>query len=195
MNKKLYLFDFDGTITNKDTLFDFFSFSFPDAYKSAFIKFVPLFLAAKFKIAKAEAVKRKFITHFLKGKSLEELENLAQVYFENRKNVILRPKAIEYIKDLAKEENKYIVTASLDIWVSPFAKYLGVRLISTQADFTHGIFNGNFKTPNCNYKEKVVRIVKEIQLSQFQEIYAFGDSKGDKYMLDLATHPHFRYFE
>lgn len=195
MNRKLYLFDFDGTITNKDTLFDFLNFTFPTTYNSVFIKYIPLFIATKFKLIKAEEVKRKFINSFLKNKNREEIEILADNYFENRKNIIIRPEALKYITNLSKEDNKYIVTASLDLWVKPFANYLGLRLISTKADFDGNIFHGKFKTPNCNYKEKVERIVKEIQLSQFNEIYAFGDTKGDKYMLELATHPHFRYFE
>ncbi|MDR2123280.1 MAG: HAD-IB family hydrolase [Flavobacteriaceae bacterium] len=195
MNDKLYLFDFDGTITNTDTLFDFLQVSFPERYKYAFIKFILLFLLVKFKIVSAGKVKQKFVSCFLKGKSRKEIESLTQHYFEVRKKNILRPKALEYIKNLAHEPNKYIVTASLDIWVEPFAKHLGLRLISTESGFDNDIFTGKFTTPNCNYKEKVVRIVKEIQLARFKEIHAFGDSKGDKHMLELATEAHFRYFE
>jgi HAD superfamily hydrolase (TIGR01490 family) len=195
MNDKLYLFDFDGTIINKDSLFDFLQTSFPDKYKAAFIKFIPLFLMIKFKLLSAGKVKQKFISYFLKGKSVSEIEDLAQHYFEARKDTIFRMKALEYIKNLAYEPDKYMVTASLDLWVKPFAKYLGLRLISTEAELINDRFTGKFATPNCNYKEKVVRIVEEIQLAQFKEIYAFGDSKGDKHMLELATNPHFRYFE
>ena len=192
---KLFLFDFDGTLTNKDTLFDFLQFSFPESYKWGFIKFIPLFLLTKFKILDAGKVKERFISYFMKGKSRSEIETLSQNYFEARKSSIFRPKALEYIKDLAHETDKYIVTASLDIWVKPFSKYLGVRLISTEAEFKEDIFTGKFATHNCNNKQKVERIVKEIQLSQFNEVYAFGDTKGDKYMLELSTNPHFKYFE
>ncbi|WP_128330305.1 HAD-IB family hydrolase [Apibacter sp. HY039] len=193
--KRLYLFDFDGTLTNKDTMFDFLQFSFPKNYTTAFIQFVPIFLLTKFKILKAEKAKQKFIAHFLKGKTKDEIEILSNNYFEYRKDSIFRKRALSYVKDLAHEENKYIVTASLDIWVKPFAKYLGVRLISTQAEFVNDVFTGNFATPNCNYKQKVARIIGEIQLSQFKEVYAFGDTNGDKFMLKLATNPHFKYFE
>ncbi len=192
---RLYLFDFDGTLTNKDTLFDFLQFSFPDKYKWAFIQYSPLFLLVKFKIVNAGKAKEKFISHFLKDKNKIEIEKLAQDYFEAKKETIFRSEVLEYMKSLAHETDKYIVTASLDIWVKPFARYLGVRLISTKAEFKNNIFTGKFSTPNCNYKEKVVRIIKEVQLSQFDEVYAFGDSNGDKYLLKLSTHPHFQHFE
>ncbi|MXP06337.1 MULTISPECIES: HAD-IB family hydrolase [unclassified Apibacter] len=193
--KKLYLFDFDGTLTNKDTLFDFLQFSFPHKYKKVFIKFIPLFILVRFKIFDAGKIKQKFISQFLKGKTRSELEELAQCYFESRKNTIIRPKALEYIRALSREPNKYIVTASLDLWVKPFAKYLGLRLISTEAEYINGVFNGKFATPNCNNKQKVVRIINEIQLAHYSKIYAFGDSKGDKNMLELATDPFYRHFE
>ncbi|MDR3272978.1 MAG: HAD-IB family hydrolase [Flavobacteriaceae bacterium] len=193
--KRLYLFDFDGTLTNKDSLFDFLQFSFPETYKSVFVRFIPLFLLTKLKIFSAGKTKQKLISHFLKGKQRAEIEILAQNYFEAQKDSLLRIKSLEYLKNIAREENKYIVTASLDIWVKPFAKYLGTRIISTQAEFVNDQFTGKFATPNCNYKEKVVRIVQEIQLSQFDEVYAFGDSNGDRPMLELATNPNFRYFE
>ncbi len=195
MMNRLFLFDFDGTLTNKDTLFDFLQFSFPSKFKGAFIRFIPLFLLAKLKMIKGSKTKEKFISYFLKGKKRTEIEKLGQNYFEARKETIFRTKAKEYIKNLAHEENKYIVTASLDIWIKPFAKYLEFRLISTEAEFKDGIFTGKFLTLNCNYKEKVVRVIREIQLARFNEVYAFGDSKGDKYLLKLATHPHFKYFE
>lgn len=195
MDNRLYVFDFDGTLTNKDTLFDFLQISFPESYKSTFIRFIPLFLLTKFKLANTEKVKQKFISYFLKGKTKEEINILAENYFNKRKDTLIRPKALEYLKNINDTPNKYIVTASLDLWVQPFADYFGLRLISTKAEFLNNCFTGKFSTANCNNKEKVKRIVNEIQLSQFKEIYAFGDTKGDKYMLKLSTNPHFKYFE
>lgn len=194
MNEKLYLFDFDGTLTNKDSLFDFLKFSFPQSFNKKFVLFFLLFILVKIKIMKAGRVKEIFISSFLKGKSAVEIKKMAELYFESRKDTLIREKAKKYLKDIPVEYNKYIVTASLDIWVEPFADFLGARLIATQAQFVDGIFTGKFATPNCNGKEKIVRIISEIQLSKYKELYAFGDSKGDKYMLDLSTHPHFKFF-
>ena len=194
MNEKLYLFDFDGTLTNKDSLFDFLKFSFPQSFNKKFVLFFLLFILVKIKIMKAGRVKEIFISSFLKGKSAVEIKKMAELYFESRKDTLIREKAKKYLKDIPAEYNKYIVTASLDIWVEPFADFLGARLIATQAQFVDGVFTGKFATPNCNGKEKIVRIISEIQLSKYKELYAFGDSKGDKYMLDLSTHPHFKFF-
>jgi len=47
---------------------------------------------------------------------------------------------------------------------------------------------------NCNGKEKVSRIKEAFNLADFETVYAYGDSSGDKEMLAIATHAHFRPF-
>ena len=49
MMKKLYLFDFDGTLTYKDTMVLFLKFYDPAKYSVQFLKHVPLFALLKLK--------------------------------------------------------------------------------------------------------------------------------------------------
>lgn len=193
--KKLYLFDFDGTLTNVDTLFDFLKFSFPEKYNQLYFKFIPLFILAKLHLVNVEATKKKFIVAFLKGKSKSEISALSKSYFDKNSTKILRPSAVEFIQSIVDSEDVYIVSASLDIWLQPFADFLNARLICTKAAYdAPEIFSGNFLTPNCNYDEKIIRIKQEIDLNKFDEIFVFGDSKGDKAMSTLATRFHYRHF-
>lgn len=53
--KKLYLFDFDGTLTYKDTMFLYLNLA---KFKLQFIKHIPLFVLLKLKLADAEKVKK-----------------------------------------------------------------------------------------------------------------------------------------
>ena len=86
--KDLYLFDFDGTLTRVDTLFDFLKHSFPGKYKSAYFKFIFLFILVKLKLRDPGQVKQKFLVFFLEGKSKTEIEELAFKYFQKRKKPI-----------------------------------------------------------------------------------------------------------
>ena len=43
-------------------------------------------------------------------------------------------------------------------------------------------------------EEKVIRIQEEYNLSDYQEIYVYGDSPGDKPMLGLATKSFYKPF-
>ncbi len=59
MMKKLYLFDFDGTLTDKDTMFLYLRFFNPSKYRVQFLKHVPLFILLKLTLADAEKVKKR----------------------------------------------------------------------------------------------------------------------------------------
>ncbi|WP_038335310.1 HAD-IB family hydrolase [Empedobacter falsenii] len=195
MNRNLYLFDFDGTLTCKDTLFDFLKFSFPKVYFINYLIFIPLFIVSKLKIIDAGFVKEMFISKFLKGKSYVEINQLAQNYFEQNHQELIYSKADEYIKSLSNYNDKFIVSASVDFWIQPFADYYEMGLICTKAKYDEqGFFTGKFASPNCNYQEKKNRIEKEIDLSLYDQIIAFGDTKGDEAMFSIATKSNFRCF-
>lgn len=195
MNRNLYLFDFDGTLTCKDTLFDFLKFSFPKVYFFNYLIFIPLFVVSKLKIIDAGFVKEMFISKFLKGKSYVEINQLAQNYFEQNHQELIYSKADEYIKSLSNYNDKFIVSASVDFWIQPFADYYEMGLICTKAKYDEqGFFTGKFASPNCNYQEKKNRIEKEIDLSLYDQIIAFGDTKGDEAMFSIATKSNFRCF-
>ncbi len=197
---KLYLFDFDGTLTTKDSLFDFLKFICNQTqlgklkYYIYWLIFLPVFILSKANLYSKSKAKERFISVFLMGKTKDQLNTLAQLYFEYSKDYLLRPNAIDYINKLPKDDSKYIVTASLDIWVKPFAGFLNLTLISTQGKFDNNIYTGKFLTKNCNYNEKVNRINSEIDLSVYTEIIAFGDSSGDSPMFKLATQSYLNYF-
>lgn len=195
MNRKLYLFDFDGTLTKKDTLFDFLKFSFPKSYSKQFLLFVPLFILSKLKLVNPGKVKEKFISSFLKGKSYVEIHQLAQNYFEKNHQTLIHKKADEYLKSISNYHDKFIVSASLDFWIEPFASYYGMGLISTKGSFDeHGFYSGKFASPNCNNEQKKIRIEKEIDLSLYDEVIAFGDTAGDNHMFAIATKTYYREF-
>lgn len=195
MNRKLYLFDFDGTLTKKDTLFDFLKFSFHSKYRIYYVFFLPLFVSAKLKIVDPGKVKELFISAFLKGYSYSEIEKLAQNYFDVNFSSLILPKADQYIKSISNYNDKFIVSASLDFWLKPFADHYEMGLICTKAAFDpQGFYTGRFASENCNNQQKKIRIEKEIDLSLYDEIISFGDTKGDKAMFSISTESNYKYF-
>jgi phosphoserine phosphatase len=69
---------------------------------------------------------------------------------------------LDFIKNIDREHTEsYIVSASLDIWVKPFADKLNMILLATKAEFIDDIFTGNLGK-NCNKDEKVCRIEAEL---------------------------------
>ncbi|ROH97766.1 HAD family hydrolase [Chryseobacterium daecheongense] len=193
--KKLYCFDFDGTITYKDTMFMYLRFYDSTKFRIQFIKHVPLFILLKLKLAETEKVKKSFIGSILKGQTQEKIEKKSKEFFEKNYPGIIRENALDFINNMDRSNiQSLLVTASLDIWAKPFADALQMRLVSTKAEFENGIFTGNFIGKNCNGKEKLVRIKEEISNTKFDKIIAFGDTSGDKYMLKWANEGHYQFF-
>lgn len=195
MNKKLYLFDFDGTISNRDSLFHFLflTFGFRRILVKLIFNFHKLFITLVIK--DKSAVKELILSVFLKGKLEKEIQILGVNYFKTSINSIIRPKFIEYVKKINRDISEvYIVSASLNFWLKDYATQNNFNLITTELEYEKGVFTGKFKGKNCKGIEKVNRIKKEIKLTAFDEIISFGDSIGDKEMFNISTEYHYKPF-
>ncbi|MBP3839392.1 MAG: haloacid dehalogenase-like hydrolase, partial [Chryseobacterium sp.] len=98
--KKLYLFDFDGTLTYKDTMFLYLKFYNSTKFYMQFLKHIPLFVLLKLKLADAEKVKKSFISSILKGESRAKIDKKAQSFFEKFERDIFRKNALEFIQNI-----------------------------------------------------------------------------------------------
>lgn len=176
-------------------MFLFLKFYDPAKFSVQFLKHVPLFILLKMKLADAEAVKKSFIASILKGQSRYQIEKKAQQFFDENYPGLFRENALDFIKNIDREHTEsYIVSASLDIWVKPFADKLNMILLATKAEFIDDIFTGEFIGKNCNKDEKVCRIEAELGDKKFDKIIAFGDTSGDKAMFKFANESHYRFF-
>ncbi|WP_313500746.1 HAD family hydrolase [Kaistella carnis] len=193
--KKLYCFDFDGTLTYNDTMFLYLKFYNSSKFRMQFVKHVPLFVLLKLKLVEAEKIKKSFIASILKGESKEKIEKKSQQFFEKYYPEIFRTNALEFIDSIDRNHTEsYIVSASLDIWVQPFAEKFKMNLLATRAEFVDDIFTGNFIGKNCNGAEKVERLKEATKGKKYDKIIAFGDTSGDREMMEWADESQFKFF-
>lgn len=196
MNKRLVLFDFDGTITTKDSLADFIQFSIgkPAYYQGLFLQ-SPMLIAYKLKIIPNDVAKEKFIGSFFKGWDEEKFRNLAIDYSIKKIDSILRPGAIEKMRwHQDKGDRVAVVSASIECWLKPWCEKNGIELLSTRLEMREGKLTGKFSTKNCYGAEKAYRVRERFDLEQYTYITAYGDSRGDKELLELADESHYRPF-
>lgn len=193
--RKLYCFDFDGTLTYKDTMFMFLRHYNSWRFYVKFALHIPLFVLLKLRLMDAERVKKSFIASVLKGERRSRIEEESERFFDQNFPAVMRQNALDFLnsRDLDHTES-WLVTASLDIWVRPFAQKFGMKLLATEAEFRDDVFTGRFITPNCNGNEKLNRIRKEMKERKYDKIIAFGDTAGDKPMLNWADESYFRFF-
>ena len=82
----------------------------------------------------------------------------------------------------------------MEDWLKPWCDRIGVELLATKLFSLQGRLSGEFATPNCHGQEKVNRVLEHIKLSDYQAVYAYGDSKGDEAMLAFADRAFYRDF-
>lgn len=190
--KRIALFDFDGTLTRKDSFITFALFACrPSGFAKALIAASPYLAAWKLGLLPGSAAKQQLFRHLYHGKSIEWF-NAKCAAFAPQINRLLRHDTMAHLKQhLADGTSCYIVSASIANWIEPWAKHNGVKqVIATLPEVDHaGIITGNFASPNCRDQEKVNRIKQAIPDHANCEIWAYGDSTADRAMLNLAQHP------
>lgn len=196
MSKTIAAFDFDGTLTTKDTLFDFITFCFgkPKLAMGMF-KILPVLLSYKAGLMSNEKAKEIMFAHFFKGITSEQFTRFCESYAP-RISQIVNPVALEKFKwHQAQGHTVVIVSASIEDWIIPWAMQQGVHLlIGTKVIIEKGVVSGKFESRNCYGQEKVNRLLSHYPKKEEFILYAYGDSSGDKELLALADHAFFRKF-
>lgn len=189
--KRYALFDFDGTITTKDTLFDFFRFTYGRSglVKCLLLNVWNLSLYAA-KLHSNERAKEIMLATMIKGTSSDVFEEQCKRYSMERVPQIIKENTKEIIeKHLTAGETLIIVSASPENWIRPWAMKNGfTEVIATKLEERDGALTGKFASRNCYGEEKVNRLKEFFTDRQQVYITAYGDSNGDKPMLNYANH-------
>ena len=189
--KKLYLIDFDGTITSKDSFVEFsvFSSSFFSLLKFWTTTFFLFYITSKSKL------KERFYKKF-QGENLDLFQSINDKFVKEKLIKSIRQSFLDFYQNLDYSNSKIvIVSASISNYLKPWCDEMGFDLICTELEVKDGKLTGRFSTPNCNGKEKVRRINEKYDLSSYDEIHVFGNSKGDFPMLELGTHKYYKFFK
>lgn len=194
MSRELALFDFDGTLTTKDTMFVFLRHVVgPVRLFLGLWLLSPVLIAMKLGLVANATAKGMLLRLLLGGRSRDELEAAARSFVAVL-DPLVRPGGRDKLRwHLAEGHEVRIVSASLELWVGPWAEAQGVGLLATPTGWDAGRFAGLGGT-NCNGDEKVARVRAALDLDAFDVVHAYGDTSGDRPMLAVAQHAHFQPF-
>lgn len=196
MKKAIAFFDFDGTITTKDTLLEYIRFSKGSfRFLIGFLLNSPYLIAYKLKIISNQSAKEKILQYFFKGMPVEQFKQQCNLFSQKMLPALIRPKAIEEIKKLQSEGyDIVIVSASPEQWIHQWANEMNLYLIASCMETANGKITGKLIGKNCHGDEKVRRILERHVLEDYSVIHAYGDTKGDLPMLQLATSKFYKPF-
>ena len=191
--KKIVAFDFDGTLTTRDTLLVFIRYVFgTKAFVLGFLRYAPLLVLMKLHLYPNYKAKQRVFSYFFKGMPLPLFNRYGEEFAADF-SCLLRPQGVEAIRQAQAEGAEVlIVSASIDNWVQPF--FPAVRVLGTQVEVEDGVLTGRFLTKNCYGQEKVNRILALYPNRSEYHLTAYGDSHGDKELLAFADEGHYKPF-
>lgn len=185
----VYAFDFDGTITKRDTLLEFIRFACGRRRMLVgFMLYSPILVLMKLRLFPNWRAKQMVFSHFFKGMTEKRFNDLCNAFALQNQD-LLRPKVVELMrKIIASGGRVVVVSASMENWVRPFFRNFGDSVVvsGTRIDVRGGVVSGKFLTMNCYGEEKVKRIKALFPNRRFYKLVAFGDSAGDHAMFRYA---------
>jgi len=194
--KRIAFFDFDGTITTKDTLLEVIKYQKGTVpFYLGFLLCSPYIVAWKLKLISNQAAKEATLRYFFRKTPLAAFGERCNAFAAEKLEALIRPGAYVEIEKLkASGAEVVIVSASAENWLTNWCREHELQLIATRLEIKNDRLTGNIVGKNCHGQEKVDRINAAYNLSQYDEVYAYGDTKGDKPMLKLATFGFYRPF-
>ncbi len=191
----LALFDFDGTITNKDTFTDFIHFAV-DRKRLMIGKIIlsPFILGYKLGVIPAGKTREIIAGFGFRGRKSLDVNSIGLKYCNQMIPKYIRPIALKRIKwHKAQGDKIVVVSASLDVYLRYWCNQYELELICSKFEVKNGQITGKYSYSDCNGKEKARRIKDNYNIEDHQIVYAYGDTAEDKEMLDLADIKFFRW--
>jgi phosphatidylglycerophosphatase C len=189
--RRVAAFDLDGTLTRRDTLLPFLLRSCGRSRTAAALMAESLLLlrgAAGNDRARDDA-KAGVLRRLLAGRPVAPLLELAETFADDVMGTLLRTDAAARIeKHRSQGHELVIVTASPELYVGPLARRLGIdHVLGTRLEVDDsGVLTGRLLGANCRGAEKVARLQAWLGEEPY-ELWAYGDSAGDRELLALAA--------
>ncbi|MEN9387940.1 MAG: hypothetical protein RLZZ255_916 [Cyanobacteriota bacterium] len=194
-------FDFDGTLLDGDCLLILHSLvRSPIGRLTDGLSLLPALVLWKSGLRSTAWFKQVFLqvllTPAMQTRSAEQREHLLYQTLASALSQRLRPEALARLAWHRQQGHRLvIVSASPRCLLQPIAERLEVELIATETTDPCSGAPLELRSANCKGPEKIRRVEQWLQqpLSS-TELHAYGDSRGDRELLQRAVHPHWRSF-
>jgi phosphatidylglycerophosphatase C len=190
-------FDFDGTITKRDTLISFLAFT-AGKWQTAkkLLLASPQMIGFALHQVSRQSAKEAILKQFFKGMPYHQLQEMGEAF--SRSHALSRlvyPAALKRLEWHRSQKHRCIlISASLDLYLEPWSIQHGFNdLICSKLEVDqYGIATGHLKGKNCWGPEKERRLIELIGPKENYTLYAYGDSRGDEELLSTADYPFYR---
>lgn len=196
MSRVIAFFDFDGTVTRKDTLLEFIKYvKGESAFYFGFLLHAPVLVLYKLNVISNQRAKEIMLRYFFGKMDAGQFNSYCKSFAQEKLSALVRQKAVNEIQKLKEAGAEVvIVSASPENWLTNWCVDNGLQCVATKLVIKNNKITGDIDGFNCHGKEKVRRIQNEFSLNEYSAVYAYGDTPGDKHMLSLANYRFYKPF-
>jgi HAD superfamily hydrolase (TIGR01490 family) len=185
---RIAAFDFDGTLTRRDSLLPFLRMVAGARLLPASLRALPQMAGYAIGVVPNWKAKEALLRGALEGLPAADLEAYGVAFARDVIPGLLRPGALDQIrKHRAQGDVLALVSASLEVYLVPWARAHGFDVVAgTRLETRDGILTGRLHGSNCWGPEKVARLRLAVGGLDGRSVVAYGDGRGDRELLDLA---------
>ncbi len=142
--RTLVLFDFDGTITDKDSFIALLKFHVGTfQVLLGFVLFGPWVVGYYLRLYPNHKLKSRIIRYFFGGMTIADFEALGVDFCRDKVPFLIRRKALKEIeKWKSRGAEIYIVSVSIEEWIKPWPFQHGCKVIGTRLEYQSGYLTG-----------------------------------------------------
>lgn len=190
---RLILFDFDGTLTRRDTILRLGFFiartQSPRFRKAARFSW-DMFLL-KSRVVSNHQFKEDFCRCLLTGLTAESIERLSREFYDCYVSAILKEPTILLLnKHRQAGDEVHIVTSNFDFVLQPVKRQLNADgVFATVPEIIDGRYTGRLTGQACVGSEKLTRVLARFGHERVRQAVAYGDSSDDRELLEFVKTP------
>ncbi len=191
-------FDLDGTLTEGGSVVKWLSHvaGWAPTYRAMATHLPSMAYGAVMSGTAADTAKESLFRRTLQGRTLEEVTEASRDFAHHHVTKELRPAVRARLDEhLALGHRVVLVSASPELYVGVIAEFLGAHgfLGTRLAVDPLGRMTGGYLGNNCRGEEKLRRLTEWVDHLSVgdnkPELYAYGNSRGDRRLLAAADHP------
>lgn len=191
----LALFDFDGTITVRETMPDFMRASVrPGRVWLGSIIVVPFLLGYKARIVSGTVIRSVLCWVGFRDIPTHELEACGKRFAQDVLPATLRKEAMDRIAwHKRRGDTVVVVSGGLDVYLSHWCREHDVELLCSVLEQREGRFTGRYLGRQCVHDEKARLVRERFPPAKYSRVFAYGDTREDRELLALAHEPYYRW--
>jgi phosphatidylglycerophosphatase C len=191
----LAAFDFDGTISRRDTLVPFLARAAGRArFAASWGRIGVSGARGRVALSERDDVKAEMIRLLLAERTESELRSLGERYARDLLSESLRPETVDRVRaHRDRGDTTLIVSASLIYYLEPMAELLGMDgVVGVEPEVRDGVLTGELVRPNVRAEQKVEQLTDWLDAHgrslESDRMWAYGNTSGDHALLAAARH-------